>query len=514
MKKFVLILAIFMLFTNISVSNQLQQIHWGIKIEVVEEIESNNKDTYLITAFSNKDKLKYTLLLLGEKAYLTYNFEDKKLINISYEINNTLNIDEYENKIKKNINKIIKLKNYAYKILRIDESSLRIDYLPKDHLERKKREEELKRRKIEAIKRKREEALRKKREEKLNMKKEAYNILNLDVYSFYNVTNYQTPLQKKYFEKSPEYKSKLKELTGKRETLLQTEFHFDLGKVNGQYNIKKKRFEMLISHTFDHFSCYYKGIPMNLFDIKNSSKDTTYFGFNFEKIKNHGYTYYLYFKVPEAVALKIENHGNARIFFKMKDTRITTFNFSPKKYFVTYNNRIEISDEETGAILFKVYSKAKSKWKKINKIKKWEITKYPNGSVKRETPITKGRSPVFGYYYTENGYIKWKYICSNGKRNGWGYQYHSNGKIKKKYYFRNDKKNGRYNNYYKNGKLKARGYYRNNKGNGCFFGYYRNGRINAKVYLSNDKIHGWVYFYNKNGRIKERHYYRNGVKIK
>ncbi len=184
---------------------------------------------------------------------------------------------------------------------------------------------------------------------------------------------YDTPLKRLVFEKSEEYKEKLNKLKKLRKLLLKKEFFINVRKDNSfsidgtgetfrsYYNITKKRFELVLAMNSSNYSSGENIYPLIALWCYSDRDDS--YGLAFQKsfisinVKKRTLSYnkyhfflYHYFTVPEEAALKIENNGVIKIFFKIKD-------IIKKKNNVfllnALNNRIEITDKENGQIIYK-----------------------------------------------------------------------------------------------------------------------------------------------------------------
>lgn len=245
-----------------------------------------------------------------------------------------------------------------------------------------------------------------------NLIKKLIAVYDLDVYLFKDSwETYNTPLKRKMYEKSTEYQAEFKKLKELRNKLLSMEFFLNINfrkkfeaesKIyKSEYSLKRKRFELLI-----HARKFYKKpnvlenrartvihnlLPKHFLDIEYW--ETSYYynqnyvpapqikglgfqlqnkPFSVEKINlARGYTFehsilllvYHYFKVNEETALQIETNGKVRLYFKIQaikklrypdsDGEYRSNSIEKYYYFVTTDNRIEITHKKTGVILYK-----------------------------------------------------------------------------------------------------------------------------------------------------------------
>ena len=193
---------------------------------------------------------------------------------------------------------------------------------------------------------------------------------------------YDTPLKRKLFEKSTDYKNKLNHLKKLRELLFQKEFYINIGITihdvtvrtdtdissivfKSHYNLNKQRYELF----FHKHQCNsvliepVNRIPLKTYLIENVS---THYGFildfPFEVIKvksivsYYALVFVYYFNVNEETALSIENESKTRIYFKFSGVKVykkQQGDYGDKVIcFTTRSNRIEILSK-SGQVLYK-----------------------------------------------------------------------------------------------------------------------------------------------------------------
>ncbi len=366
------------------------------------------------------------------------------------------------------------------------------------------------------------------KEHKLNVFKALFDE---DVYKIFNLNSNMTPLRKQIFEKTAEFKKKLKKIKKFRKKMLTKEFCIVLGARKGQYNVKKNMYEVklfwvgynaYISNDYlrTYSSSYYRGKKLNVLDYKSYKGELSKASFlmllgkNFhlgEQIVDIGTDRFgknmiVYdFKVSKKIALQIELNNYFVLKFKIADY----VQRGNKKTFVIYDSRLIAKNIKTNKAIYTDKIDNDKKWVKLinDRSIRWKEKKDNGGKIKSEIPVS--RKSVNGFSY-DNGSLDGVYSCRKGKKHGSFRTYYENGKLKGKGTYRNGKKIGASRTYYESGRLKGKGYFRNDKAHGWFYIYYDNDKLCEKKPYRNGKLHGWSYIYLYNGKLRYKTLYRNG----
>jgi ankyrin repeat protein len=199
---------------------------------------------------------------------------------------------------------------------------------------------------------------------------------------------YDTPLKRLIFRRSEDYKEKLRKLKKLRKLLINKDFFINISRNTNysitksltkkirfktHYNLTRKQFELILGSrkiTIKALGIIARNpenrIPSTTMLIENGiglvfqpqfvfvKRIRTYFMILVDNL-----LLYHYFRVPERVALKIENNGLIKIYFKIKGIRVykklpaDTGVGDNITCVITYANRIEITDKTTGQMLYK-----------------------------------------------------------------------------------------------------------------------------------------------------------------
>lgn len=138
------------------------------------------------------------------------------------------------------------------------------------------------------------------------------------------------------------------------------------------------------------------------------------------------------------------------------------------------------------------------------------VTFYPNGALKSEVVIEKGKKNGMAKVYFENGIIEQTGMWVDNKQEGiWNF-YYPDGKIKAEIEFKNDMQNGKSVFYFSNGRVNEINYFINNKLEGAIEVYYDNGALKEKSEWRNGKKEGYTIKYDSLKNIVEKTFYSNG----
>lgn len=155
---------------------------------------------------------------------------------------------------------------------------------------------------------------------------------------------------------------------------------------------------------------------------------------------------------------------------------------------------------------------------------KMEKEFYPNGRLKFEVPIIKGKRHGKSVQYYENGKVQLISNWENGIKKGESTSFYKNGNphikstykngvangiiqiydslhnIKEKYTVINELKDGPYQEFFPDGRLKVEGSYKNDKPEGKGFEFYETGELFRKYVYKNGEL---IYFksYSKEGNL-------------